>query len=308
MTNVRADGRGRLGIELDEIRSDNPTIIYVRGTALGPRGPDAGRGGYDAGAFWARSGMAHLLRVDPDAWPSAPRPAFGDVVGALSVAAAVSAALYRRATTGEASEIDASLLAAGLWQVQPDVVNAKLDEDPAPVRRLDRHQLRNPLMATYRTADGRFVALTMVAPDPHWPELCQRLGHPDLADDPRFVDVEVRWANTRACVERLDAIFAEHPLAEWRRRLDGFSGEWAVVQTPGEIHDDPQVVANGFVAQVDMGRDVSLPMVTAPAQFDGQPSQPTRAPEPGEHTEAVLLDLGLTWAELATLKESGTIT
>ena len=90
----------------------------MRGTALGSRGPDAGRGGYDAGAFWARSGMAHQLRADPDAWPSAPRPAFGDVVGALSVAAAVSAALYRRATTGEASEIDASLLAAGMWQIQ----------------------------------------------------------------------------------------------------------------------------------------------------------------------------------------------
>ncbi len=163
-------------------------------------------------------------------------------------------------------------------------------------------------MSTYRTADGRFVALTMVAPDPHWPDLCQRLGQPDLALDPRFVDAEVRWANTRACVERLDELFARHPLAEWRRRLSGFSGEWAVVQTPGETHDDPQVVANGFVAQVDMGHEVSLPMVTAPAQFDGRPGRPTRAPEPGEHTEAILLDLGLGWDELATLKESGTIT
>ena len=70
----------------------------------------------------------------------------------------------------------------------------------------------------------------------------------------------------------------------------------------------PRCVANGFVAQVDMGHDVSLPMVTAPAQFDGRPGQPTRAPEPGEHTEAVLLDLGVGWDELATLKESGTIT
>jgi crotonobetainyl-CoA:carnitine CoA-transferase CaiB-like acyl-CoA transferase len=220
----------------------------------------------------------------------------------------VTAALFRRATTGEISEIDASLLAAGLWQIQPDVVNAKLDDGEPPLRRPDRHRLRNPLMATYRTADGRFVALTMVAPDPHWPDLCRRLGDPDLGHDPRFVDADARWANAEACVETLDRLFAEHSLAGWRRRLAGFSGEWAVVQTPAEVHDDPQVQANGYVAPVDMGNDVWLPMVTAPAQFDGRPSQPGRAPELGEHTEAVLLDLGLDWDELAVLKESHTIT
>ncbi len=74
MTNVRADGRQRLGIERDEIRADNPAVIYVRGTALGSRGPDAGRGGYDAGAFWARSGMAHQLRRRPRRLAVGPPP------------------------------------------------------------------------------------------------------------------------------------------------------------------------------------------------------------------------------------------
>ena len=80
------------------------------------------------------------------------------------------------------------------------------------------------------------------------------------------------------------------------------------MQTPREVHDDPQVQANGYVAEVDMGNDVSLPMVTSPGPVRRRgPSRPTRAPEHGEHTEEVLLELGLSWDELAELKQSGAI-
>jgi len=307
MTNLLPDARSRLRIDPDDVRGDNADIVYVRGSAYGARGPDAGRGGYDAGAFWARSGMQHLHASPADGWPPPPRPAFGDVVGALAIAGAVSSALYRRATTGETALIDASLLASGIWQIQPDVVNAGLDDGSAPASRPSHHEVANPLMSTYRTADGRFVALTMVAPDPHWSELCQRLGRPELAADERFSDLGRRRRNAGACIEQLDRIFAERTLTEWMERLDGFSGEWAPVQTPGEVHDDPQVTANGFLADVDMGNGVSLPMVTSPVQFDGAPNAPTRAPELGEHTETVLLELGLTWDEIAGVKERGAV-
>lgn len=131
-TNLRAGALRRLGIEVDDVRGDNPSVIYVRATAVGARGPDAGRGGYDAGAYWARSGMQQVL-TPPGERPRPARPAFGDVVGALAVVGAVGAALYRRATTGEPAVIDASLLAAGMWQLQPDIVSATLDgADPDP--------------------------------------------------------------------------------------------------------------------------------------------------------------------------------
>ncbi|HEX4089625.1 MAG TPA: CoA transferase [Trebonia sp.] len=308
MTNVRLDARAELGIDVDDVRRDNPSVIYVRGTAFGPRGPDAARGGYDSGAYWARTGMQHLF-TPPDAdWPARLRPAFGDAAGSLAVAGAVGTALYRRAVSGFASVIDVALLAAGMWQIQPDVVNAGLGETGSPgAAAPDRHDFWNPLWQTYRTADGRFVAFMMLAPDPHWPDLCRRLGVAELAADPRFADSASRQQNSRACVEILDAAFAAHDFAYWQRALAGFAGEWAPVQTPAEVHSDPQVLANGYVAPTEMANGVTLPLVTSPAQFDGRPGRSSRAPEHGEHTEEVLLELGLTWDEIGALKDAGAI-
>jgi crotonobetainyl-CoA:carnitine CoA-transferase CaiB-like acyl-CoA transferase len=251
MTSLTAAARARLRVDVTDIRRDNPQVIYVRGTAFGPRGPDAAAGGYDAGAYWARSGMQHLFTPPGADWPARLRPAAGDNAGALAVAGAVGTALYRRAVTGEPSLVDAALLATGLWQVQPDIVNAGLDDDGEPGEQVPppgRHEFWNPLWQTYRTADGRFLVLMMLAPDPHWPGLCARLGHPELAADPRFADMRARQLNSRACVEALDTIFTERPLSSWCTALAGFEGEWAPVQTPAEAHADPQVVANGFIA------------------------------------------------------------
>jgi crotonobetainyl-CoA:carnitine CoA-transferase CaiB-like acyl-CoA transferase len=308
VTNLRQDTLRRLHLDVDEVRADNASIIYVRGTAFGSRGPDANRGGYDAGAYFARTGMQHVFTAPGAEWPANPRPAFGDVVGGLTIAGAISTALYRRATSGEPSVVDVSLLAAGIWQVQIDIVNACLDEGGPARAHPGRYEAWNPLMMPYRTSDGRFINLQMLSPDRYWPDLCQALGVPDMATDPRFVDMAARHENAGACVKWLEEIFAGRDFDAWRHILTHeFEGEWVASQSPDDIADDVQVKANGYIAEVEMLNGTSLPMVTPPVQFDGQPGQPTRAPEHGEHTEAVLLDLGLTWDELAALKEDRAI-
>ncbi len=303
VTNLRPDGRRQLRIDVDDVRADNPAAIYVSGTAFGPVGPDAGRGGYDAGAYWARSGMQQILAAPSEEFPPIPPAAFGDVVGGLSIAGAIGTALYQRAVTGKPAVIEASLLASGMWQVQMEIMNALVAPTGPPPDRPARHATWNPLMLPYRTSDGRFIVLQMLSPDRHWPDLCRVLGHPEVAADPRFADLSARRENARDCVEWLDRVFATRSLDEWCRVLAAFEGEWVPSLRPADLAGDPQVRANGYLQDIDLGNGNVLPVVPSPLRFDGPPGRPERAPEVGEHTELVLLEMGLSWEELGSLKD-----
>lgn len=301
LTNMRPDARRRLGIDVAEIRAQNPSIIYVRGSGYGPRGPDVQTGGYDATAYWSRSGMGGAFTPKDAERPTMQRPAFGDVMGGLTIAGAIAAAMYRRLATGEPSVVDVSLLNVGMWQLQPDITHAKVNPE-GQNRVHDRKQTWNPITGTYRTRDGRFIHLNMMDADRYWPDLCRVIGRPELLDDPRFVDMPSRKEHSRACVEKLDEIFASRDYAEWCAILKEAKGVWAPLQTPLEVHDDPAVAPNGYMAEVEMINGTQLTLVTSPAQFDEQGARPQRAPELGEHTETALLDIGLSWEELGDLK------
>lgn len=306
LTNFRPQALRKLGITCADIRQHNPKIIYASGTGYGARGPDAERGGYDSAAYWSRVGFAEVFTPEGAEFPAMQRPAFGDVVGGLTVAGAIAAAMYRRATTGEPSEIDVSLMGVGMWQLQPDIVHAKLNNGTHK-HAYDRKATWNPLTGTYRTRDGRFIGLVMLDADKYWADFCTVIGRTDMIADPRFHDMPARKENARACVEELDGVFARRDFAEWCQVLQQAKGVWSPFQTPLELHSDPQVAAMGYLADVDMANGSKLTLVTSPAQFDGQSVMPTRAPEHGEHTEAVLLDLGLSWDEIAEFKDNAVI-
>jgi crotonobetainyl-CoA:carnitine CoA-transferase CaiB-like acyl-CoA transferase len=306
VTNLRLDARRRLRIDVDDVRIDNPRVIYVRGSAFGPEGPEAGRGGYDSGAYWARTGMQQIFTAPDAAWPASPRPAFGDVVGGLTIAGAISTALYQRSATGEPSVVDVSLLALGMWQVQMDVLSASISEDKTSRPPPARDDMPNPLMLPYRTSDGRIVYLQMLSPDRFWPDLCAVLGQPEMASDRRFADMDARRENNRACIEWLESVFAQRSLEEWKEVLADFPGEWVPTVYPSELVADPQVTANGYIEHISM-EGFKVPVVAPPVQFNGDRPQPRRAPEVGEDTEAVLLELGLEWEEIGRLKETKAI-
>lgn len=306
VTNYLPDVRQRLGIEVAQIRERNPKIIYVRGSGNGQEGPEASRGGFDSATYWARAGIASALMEPDHQWPTGVRPGFGDLMGGLALAGGVAAALLRRERTGVPSEVDVSLLGLGLWNLGPDIASAKMFEHlPRPA--FDRDSVGNPLVGFYPTADGRFISLMLFQDQRYWPDLCIHLDRPELVADPRFATSAARYENRRECIALLRDIFRSATLAEWRERLATLAGVWAPVQTPLEVHDDPQVIANGYLQELDGGDGAGFAVTTNPVQFDRKPPRVNRAPGHGEHTDSVLTELGYDYDEILAFKADGAV-
>jgi crotonobetainyl-CoA:carnitine CoA-transferase CaiB-like acyl-CoA transferase len=309
VTSLLPGPRARLHIDVDDIRAVNPSIVYVRATGYGVRGPEAETPGYDAAASWARAGFGDFLTPPESTQPTPPPGGIGDCVGGLTGAGAVAAALYKRATTGEPVDVDVSLLHSGMW-MNATVLMMQANAGPEGSqmgRRMDRRASPNPLVNTYRTKDGRWLWMVVIQPDPHWRSFCEHVGKPELIDDPRFADFHARMEHCAALIEILDEVFASATIDEWRERLRTFSGVWDVNQTPQEVIDDPQARANSFVASgAEPGP--ALTAVTSPVQFDNaMMATVPRAPEHGQHTEEVLLEYGYSWDEISALKDAGAI-
>src|SRR5690348_179073 len=298
--------RKRLHIDVDDIRARNPKIVYVRGSGQGPRGDEADRGGFDGASYWARAGLAMAFKNPAAEWPADQRPAFGDVLGGLTIAGGIAAALLRRERTGTPSVVDVSLLSMGLWNLGPDVTSAKLYEG-VELPAFDRDSISNPLVGTYPTKDGRFIALMLLQADRFWPDLCAHLDRPDLLDDPRFKDAAARYENRRECIQTLRDILRSRTYAEWCERFQDLEGVWAPLQTPLEVHDDAQVIANGYLEPITTAAGAEFSLPANPVQFDETPPCVRGAPDHGEHTDEVLLELGLTYDEILEHKVSGAV-
>src|SRR4051794_11544740 len=230
LTNKLPSVRTKLKIDVDDIRAHNPNIIYVRGTGQGENGPDADKGSYDSLAYWCRSGIAMGLKHAEDEYvPPPPAPAFGDSIGAMTIAGGIMGALFHRERTGEATTVDVSLLGIGLWsQGATMALSMQLQRPWAPPAR--GASTGNPLSHTYRTADGRYLALTCLQAGRYWPEMCEIIERPDLAADERFADAAGLREHAAAATESLRDVFAGRTADQWRARLAHFSGQWAMVQ------------------------------------------------------------------------------
>jgi crotonobetainyl-CoA:carnitine CoA-transferase CaiB-like acyl-CoA transferase len=308
LTNFRPQARRKLRIDVEDVRAANPNIIYVRGSGNGQRGPEAERGGYDGCTFWGRGGPADIIsNPDDGSYPiSQPGPAFGDVIGGLTIAGGISAALFHRERTGEPVVVDNSLLATSMWATGASSLAAGLfgiDRMPKG----DRRKVPNPIVNLYRTSDGRFLSLVMLESDRYWADLVGLLGHPELADDPRFVDSNARRENSEACVTALDEIFAQRSFAEWKDVLMDAKGVWAPVQRPSELLEDPQALANGYIREVEAKSGTVFRIVASPLQFDESPPELTRGPEHGEHTDELLGELGMDMDKIMDLKIKGVV-
>jgi len=310
LTNFLPDARARLGIDVDDIRSVNPSIIYVRGSAHGPRGPEAAIGGYDATAYWARSGGA--LGVTPpghDRLLPMPGPAYGDSIGGMTIAGGISAALFARAQTGEPSVVDVSLLSTGAWAMGLAIDIALLTGEPMTARATASWgSPTNPLSGNYRTADDRWITLTMLQPTRYWHDFCRALGREDLPADERWDSGEKLMANAPAAAEVIADVIGSQTLAHWCERFATMDGQWAPVRNALEAGHDEQLRANGQIATVVDAAGNERELLANPVQFDETSPQLRRAPLFAEHTDEILTELGHDSEAILQLKVDGVVT
>jgi crotonobetainyl-CoA:carnitine CoA-transferase CaiB-like acyl-CoA transferase len=311
VTNLRPRARGRLGLDVDDVRSVNPDVVYVRATAYGPVGPDADLGGYDRSAFWARGGSA--MSATPSDSPRVidqPAGAYGDNIGAMTIAGGVAAALYARERGSRPPIVDVSLLGAATWTMALGVDNSLLTGEVPEVPPLSAGGgvAGNPIVGYFRTSDDRWINLMMLQPGRYWADTCRHLGLGDLATDPRFDTAEKVMARSAEASALISEAIAARPYAYWRERLATLEGPWAPVQNTLDLGMDPQVRANGYIRPVVDREGNARELVVNPVQFAGTPPDVVRAPQFAEHTDDVLAELGYSDDEIIQLKIDGAVT
>jgi crotonobetainyl-CoA:carnitine CoA-transferase CaiB-like acyl-CoA transferase len=310
LTNKLPAVRKKLKIECEDIRAHNPNIIYVAGTGGGERGPEADRGGYDFLSYWCRAGSAMgSTPTDVDYLIGQPGPGYGDSIGGMTIAGGILGALFHRERTGEALTVDVSLLGVGMWAMSPAIaLSLQLDMPWRPGPSVGGGAgPSNPLVGTYQTQDGKFLAFTCLQGYKYWPNACKVLGREDLITDERFDSHEQLAANAKEARGILTEIFRSAPLSEWRVRLDSFEGQWAFAQDSLELTTDPQVQANGYLGETATSDGTEFTLVTTPVQFAGEPAPPRRSPEFNEHCEEILTSIGCDTDEMMQLKVSGVV-
>jgi crotonobetainyl-CoA:carnitine CoA-transferase CaiB-like acyl-CoA transferase len=224
----------------------------------------------------------------------------------MTLAGGVSAALLARERTGRGQLVTTSLLRVGLFVLGWDTNAAlRLGINATPMQ---RHDSPNPVICPFRGRDGRWFWLLGLQGQRHWPDLVRTVERPEWLTDPRFATMSARRENSAELVALLDAVFATETSEVWHRRLDAAGMWWAPVQTTTEALDDPQVRASGAFVDVPQGDGTTAPGVASPVDFsDTRWSPAGPAPECGQHTEEILLELGYDWEAIAGLKERGAI-
>jgi crotonobetainyl-CoA:carnitine CoA-transferase CaiB-like acyl-CoA transferase len=308
LTNYLPAQRQRNKFDVEHIRAANPNIIYARGSAYGDKGAERDTGGFDGTAFWTRSGVGHALTPE-ELGGALPQgiPAFGDSIGGMNIAGGISAALFHRERTGEALEIDVSLLSTAWWAAGASVTQGMETGETMRSLMPGATASVNPFMANYQTSDGGTINLCIVSPTGYIRDTFAHLDLPELADDPRFSDVLPLIENAEAGVELIAEAIRSKPFEYWRRHLKTMKGQWAPFQSLVDLGADEQAIANDMIVEVEGADGKPFKVVRGPVQFNHEPLQTTRAPQASEHTELVLMEIGLEWDRIEELKDAGAI-
>ena len=300
--NFRKGVAGKLGLDYQTLSKYNPKLIYASATGYGPEGPDSGEPSFDYMGL-ARSGIMNAVG-EPDMAPLSITGGIADQMGAIMLAYGIITALYTRERFGVGQEVDSSHLGS-MMALQGLNLASRLTLGKE-FRRAYRTKAPNPLWNHYKCGDDKWICLAMIQADRYWPDLCKVLGIQHLEKDPKFATMTIRGKNSEELISVLDKTFASKPRDEWMAILkNGGDFIYTIVNSISDLPDDPQMLANDYVVPYDHPAWGPVKIVGVPVRFSKTPGDPRGvAPEFGEHTEQILVDmLGYSWEDIGRLKE-----
>ncbi len=302
VTNYQPQLLRKFRLGYDVLREVNPRLIYAGVTGYGETGEEAEKAGFDATAYWARSGLMGIIH-NADAEPARSPAGMGDHPTAMALFGAIMLALYRRERTGEGGKVTTSLMANGLWS-NACTFQAALVGAEWPVRTSRKDPL-SPLVNHYVTSDGKRFLLCLLDQQREWPRLCAAIGQPALAGDERFANPDARAHHRRELVTILDGVILTRTMADWKERFAEQDILWGAVSAMDDLPDDPQLEAAGVIARFGDGQRT----ITNPIRFEGEAQRtPRRPPAVGEHSSEILRSLGLSAEQIAGLVARGVTT
>ena len=301
--NFRVGTMERLGLGYENLRAQNPGLIYCQITGFGRTGPYADRAGFDLIA----QGIAGLMSVTGEGPGHPPIKAgvpVGDISAGTLAAMGVLAAYIHRLKSGEGQLVDTSLLEASI--INTAWVSAIfLATGVSPGALGSAHPMAAPYQAM-QTADGWINV--GAANQANWLRLVEVVDRPELAEDPRFIDNAGRMQNLSPLIEILTNSFKQHDTAEWLARLEAAGVPAGPVLSIGDMLQDPQVRAREMVLEVDHSRLGRTKTLGSPVKFSTTPTSVRRgAPLLGEHTREILDEYGYSQSEIDALASAGDV-
>ncbi len=292
-----------LGIGYDVLRAVNPRIIYCQISGFGNSGPDRERAGYDT----ILQGVSGLMSItgERDGPPVKAGVALVDEITALYAHGAILAALLHRERTGQGQKVECSLLESGVAAMM-NAATAYLLAGVVQGRWGSAHESLVPYQA-FRARDGYLIV--GAGNDRLWKALCEVLGAPEWADDPRFDTNLKRVERREELVGLIEARLRGRSRDEWIAGFAAAGLPTGPINTVDQVFSDPQVLHRGMVQEIEHPTAGTVRLLGIPVKFSETPGEIRLAPPLlGQHTDEVLGGLlGLTTEEIEALRAEGAI-
>jgi CoA:oxalate CoA-transferase len=301
----------KVGLDYDSLKRINPQIVYSNNTGYGRRGPDSEKRAFDPGVQ-ARSGLM-MSAGERDTPPGMIVSTILDATGATVATLGIITALLARERKGTGQLINSSLLGSALWIQIFNIQTALLrgsGREHLGTQRNSRSKPRNVLSNMYECGDGKWILLGEPQFDRFWGDFCRVTG----ITDPEFVNVKIAELNKGDGMQRLlgvlDKLFATKPRDEWLKIFKDKNAAFAYdsINDVTDVLNDPQVLANKFFVDFDHPSAGKIKYMLSPIEFSKTPAQiKSAAPEYGQQTEEILLEVGYSWEDIAKLKDEEVI-